>query len=213
MFDLTLATLISRLVILAVAFSVHEFAHAWMAVYFGDETPRMQGRLTLNPLAHLDPIGSLMLLVAGFGWAKPVQVNPYALMRSSANAMMLVALAGPVSNFLLALFGSIPFQTGVLAWNGARGAIFPTASQFLSEFVFINLLLTFFNLIPLFPLDGEKILMHFLPPDGQRVMDRIRPYSTFILLGLVFILPQLGLDVLGWLILTPTRFFLNLFVF
>src|SRR3990170_5641596 len=109
-FDLNLPTLIARIFVLVTAFTVHEFAHAWTAVQFGDDTPRANGRLTLNPLSHLDPIGSLMLLVVGFGWAKPVQVNPFALQRRSSAAMMLVSLAGPLSNFLMAVLAAIPFR-------------------------------------------------------------------------------------------------------
>jgi Zn-dependent protease len=91
MFNLDITSIITRLVILLTAFSVHEFAHAWVANYFGDDTPRINGRLTLNPLAHLDLMGSLMLLIAVFGWAKPVPVNPYALQRRSPAALMWVS--------------------------------------------------------------------------------------------------------------------------
>src|SRR5512141_2013044 len=103
------AQLIARIIVLVVAFTIHEFAHAWTANYFGDDTPRMNGRLTLNPLAHLDPLGSLLMIVAGFGWAKPVPINPYVLQRRSPAATMLVSLAGPMSNFLMALIAAIPF--------------------------------------------------------------------------------------------------------
>jgi len=97
------SSIISSIVVLLVAFPIHEFAHAWTATQYGDDTPRQYGRLTLNPLAHLDLMGSLLLLVAGFGWAKPVPVNPYALQRRSPSAMMWVALAGPFSNLILAI--------------------------------------------------------------------------------------------------------------
>ena len=94
-------------IILLIALPIHEFAHAWTADRFGDDTPRMNGRLTLNPLAHLDVIGSLMMIVVGFGWAKPVPVNPYVLSRRSPSALMWVALAGPISNFLQAVIGAM----------------------------------------------------------------------------------------------------------
>ena len=138
MFSLSLSSIITRVITLIIAFTVHEYAHAWTANRLGDSTPKMNGRLTLNPLAHLDPIGSLMLIVAGFGWAKPVPVNPYALRRRSSSAMMLVALAGPLSNLIMAIFGSIIF---VLVWDPAAGVamsyndIFPTPMGFLYYFI------------------------------------------------------------------------------
>jgi len=111
MLDLDPQTFITRIIILVVAFSIHELAHALTATYFGDDTPRLNGRLTLNPLAHLDPIGSLLMIIQGFGWAKPVPVNPYALQRHSPSAMMWVSLAGPASNFALAL--RLRFHSGL----------------------------------------------------------------------------------------------------
>src|SRR5512139_2028222 len=115
MLGIALSSLVSRVIVLITAFSVHEFAHAWTAEQFGDDTPRMNGRLTLNPLAHLDPIGSLMLLLVGFGWAKPVPINPYVLSRRSPAATMWVSLAGPMSNLLMALIAAIPFQLGLVS--------------------------------------------------------------------------------------------------
>jgi Zn-dependent protease len=214
-FDLNLPTLIARIVVLLTAFSVHEFAHAWTADRFGDETPRMHGRLTLNPLAHLDPMGSLMLLVVGFGWARPVQVNPYALARRSPAAMMLVSLAGPLSNLLMAVIAAIPFRLGLVSTfeaNAIPGRILPTPAHLLMEFVFINLVLMLFNLIPLAPLDGEKIAEYFFPPSWSRFMDVIRPYGPLILLALVFVGPALGLNVLGWILGPPMQALLRLLV-
>ena len=178
--------LLSRLFVLVVAFTVHEFSHAWTADRFGDNTPRMNGRLTLNPLAHLDPIGSLLLLLGGFGWAKPVPVNPYALSRNSSAALMWVSLAGPGSNFLMAILGAIPLRLGLASLTGFGPISGDFAVNFLSEFVWINLALMVFNLIPLAPLDGEKIAEYFFPPSWARVLERIRPFSPFILLLLVF---------------------------
>lgn len=200
MFSLSLASIISRVITLIIAFTVHEYAHAWTANRFGDLTPKMNGRLTLNPLAHLDPIGSLMLIVAGFGWAKPVPVNPYALRRRSSSAMMLVALAGPLSNLIMAILGSIIF---VFVWDPAAGAamsyndIFPTPMGFLYYFIIINLSLMVFNLLPISPLDGEKVLEGLLPPGGQDFLAQIRPYGSIILLVVVFLLPNFGFDILG----------------
>ncbi len=219
MLNLNSATLISRIIVLLTAFSVHEFAHAWTANYFGDNTPRVNGRLTLNPLAHLDPMGSLLLVVAGFGWAKPVPVNPYTLRRSSPSAMMWVALAGPLSNFLMALLASLPFQLNILnlddlflSFANQGGAIFPTPIEFLWEFITINLVLMLFNLIPIPPLDGDKILDFFLPDAWKDRMAQIRPYGPMILIVLFIAGPYLGIDVLGWILGPPLRFLINLLV-
>jgi Zn-dependent protease len=215
MLGLSLSTFISRIIVLLTAFSVHEFAHAWTADRFGDDTPRYNGRLTLNPLAHLDLMGSLMLIVAGFGWAKPVPVNPYALRRRSESALMWVSLAGPLSNFLMAILAAIPFRLGLLSVADAYltgNGIIPTLPQFLYHFITINLILMLFNLIPLAPLDGEKIADFFFPPSWSDFMARIRPYGPMILLLLFIAGPYLGLDILGWILGPPLRFLFSLLV-
>jgi Zn-dependent protease len=202
---LTLPTIISRIFVLLTAFAVHEFAHAWSADRFGDPTPRSMGWLTLNPLAHLDPIGSLMLVAVGFGWAKPVQINPYVLERRSPAATMWVSLAGPMSNLLMALIAAIPFQLGLVSAYDAftnPGTVLPTLDYFLYEFIYINLVLMLFNLIPIAPLDGEKVLYYLAPPSVERVLDNIRPYGPFLLLILVFAGSFMGFNLL-WTILGP----------
>lgn len=204
MLGLPLAVLLSRAITLVIAFTVHEFAHAWSADQLGDSTPRSNGRLTLNPLAHLDPIGSLLLLVAGFGWAKPVPINPYALERRTPAGTMMVAAAGPISNLLLAILASVPFRAGLLAHSNAIGLI-PSLDAFMSEFIWINLILLFFNLIPVAPLDGEKVLEYFLPASARSTFYQLRPYGPMILMLLIFLLPFLGIDVLGLLIGWPTQ--------
>jgi Zn-dependent protease len=207
------ATLITRLFVLVVAFTIHEFSHAWVATRYGDNTPRLNGRLTLNPLAHLDPIGSLVLLTAGFGWAKPVPINPYVLTRRSAAAVMWVSLAGPASNLLMAAVAAIPFQLGLVAAGAAlipSGSILPTLPQFLFEFVYINLVLFFFNLIPISPLDGEKILSYFMPPPISTFMDTIRPYGPIILLLVAVVGPLIGLNILGSILGPPLNALLRL---
>src|SRR3990172_9910159 len=113
MLNLTLPVFISRVFTLVIAFTIHEFAHAWTADQLGDDTPRSNGRLTLDPLVHLDVIGSLLLLVTGFGWAKPVPINPYALQRRNRAGTMLVSAAGPFSNLLMAILASLPFRTAL----------------------------------------------------------------------------------------------------
>jgi Zn-dependent protease len=215
MLGLNLPTFISRIIVLLTAFSVHEFAHAWTADHFGDDTPRYNGRLTLNPMAHLDPMGSLMLLIAGFGWAKPVPVDPYTLRRRSESALMWVSLAGPLSNFLMAILGAIPFRLGLVSVDAAfatNAGILPTLPQFLYSFITINLVLMLFNLIPLAPLDGDKIADYFFPPSWSDFMARIRPYGPMILLLLFIAGPYLGFDVLGWILGPPLRFLFGLLV-
>ncbi|HEX9013435.1 MAG TPA: site-2 protease family protein, partial [Anaerolineaceae bacterium] len=196
--NLDVATLLSRLVILVIAFTVHEFSHAWTANALGDTTPEANGRLTLNPGAHLDIMGSLMLLIAGFGWAKPVPINPYALTRRTPAGVMWVSLAGPASNFLMAMIAAIPLRLGLVpvAFTQPR-ALIPTPYAFLSEFIWINLALLVFNLIPLAPLDGEKVAEYFLPPNIARYWEAIRPYGPVILIALLFLGPMVGLDVIG----------------
>jgi Zn-dependent protease len=202
MLNLTPATIISRIITLLIAFTVHEFSHAWVADKFGDDTPRANGRLTLNPAVHLDLVGTLMLLFAGFGWAKPVPVNPFALRRRSSAAMMLVSVAGPLSNLMLALLAALPFRLGLIPVVSDWPGFLPTPVQFLFDFMGINVLLMLFNLIPLAPLDGEKVLEFFLPPAGVQFLDQIRPYGPMILLGIIFVLPMLGINLFG-LILGP----------
>jgi Zn-dependent protease len=200
MLGLTMGALLSRVVILVVAFTVHEFAHAWSANELGDDTPRLNGRLTLNPLAHLDVVGSLLLLLTGFGWAKPVPINPYALSRRTSAGVMLVSAAGPFSNLVLAILAAIPLRIG---------AIPAQYSQFLLQFIFINLVLLFFNMIPVFPLDGEKVLAYLLPPPGQQAMARIRPYGPMILMGMIVIGSLGAIDLIGTLVTGPASFILS----
>jgi Zn-dependent protease len=192
----------SRVIILVVAFTIHEFSHAFVANAYGDETPRLQGRLTLNPLVHLDIMGSLMLVVAGFGWAKPVPINPYVLKQRSRAAVMLVSIAGPVSNMVLAFLAALPLRLGLVQLTGLQGSMARPLAVFWLEFIWINLALMVFNLIPVAPLDGEKVLEFLLPPSALPTFERIRPYSPMILLILVFALPYLGIDIISW-IMTP----------
>ena len=214
LFNLSVPIIISRIITLLIAFTFHEFAHAATADALGDDTPRMYGRLTLNPLAHLDVMGTLTLLFAGFGWAKPVPVNPYALRRKTSAGLMLVSIAGPASNLLLAVLAAIPLRLRWVPLMMSTGPILPTWGEFLLEFVFINLALFLFNLIPLAPLDGEKVITFFLPDHWVEVYDRIRPYSPMILLAIIFVLPMFGLDLINLIIRQPlmglTRFLVNL---
>lgn len=194
-------TLLSRLIVLLVGFPVHEWAHAWSAYKMGDETAALEGRLSLNPLAHLDFLGSLMLLLTGFGWAKPVPVNPLRMRVPLRRGMALSALAGPAINLLMAMACAIPFRLGWVDLAGlftGRGLLNP--AWLLWEIAIINLDLALFNLLPFFPLDGEKVLMGVVPYPWAERLASFRPYSPYVLMGLLFILPRLGLDLIGWLI-------------
>jgi Zn-dependent protease len=202
MLNLDPVTLLSRVIILVIAFTIHEFSHAFVANAFGDDTAKLHGRLTLNPLVHLDVMGSLMLLVAGFGWAKPVPINPYILKQRSKSAVMWVSIAGPVSNLVMAFLASLPLKLGLLQLSAFQGSLPRPVSIFWLEFIWINIALMVFNLIPIAPLDGEKVLEFLLPASALPTFERIRPYSPIILLIIVFALPYVGIDIFGW-IMTP----------
>jgi Zn-dependent protease len=148
-------------------------------------------------------MGTITLLFAGFGWAKPVPINPYAVNRKTGAGMMLVSLAGPATNLILGTLAAIPLRFGWVPLTATTSPLLPSAGDFLLEFLFINLALFFFNLLPLAPLDGEKVITYFLPDHWVDVYDRIRPYSPFILLAIVFILPMFGLDLINILIRRP----------
>ncbi|MGH2524096.1 MAG: site-2 protease family protein, partial [Anaerolineales bacterium] len=135
MLGLDAPTLIARIFTLIIAFTFHELAHAVTADQLGDDTPRLMGRLTLNPLAHLDPLGSLLLVVAGFGWAKPVPVNPYRLRPGPQMGMAIVAAAGPFANLLMAILAAIPFRFGL--FDDPSGAL-RWLVFFLDVFIQIN---------------------------------------------------------------------------
>jgi len=189
------------LIVLLIGMPIHEWAHAWSAHELGDDTPRLQGRLSLNPMAHLDFLGSLLLLLTGFGWAKPVPVNPYRMRTNPRSGMALTALAGPAANLLVAALCAIPFRLGWISMV----SIFTTQSLLNPALILfyiadVSIGLALFNLLPFFPLDGEKVLIGILPPHWGDWLIELRPYSPYILLGVLFILPYLGLDVIGLLI-------------
>lgn len=210
MTGLTVQALISRIITLVIAFTLHEFSHAKAADLLGDPTPRAAGRLTLNPLAHLDPLGTLMLIVAGFGWAKPVPINPAALRQKNRAGTMLVSLAGPLSNLVLAASAAMIIRLGLASIYAQGSSWLPTPGQFLLEFVYINVALFLFNLIPLAPLDGEKVMEYLLPDRWQDGFAKLRQYGPILLLVLVVVGPRIGFDLFGTLIQAPllriTRF-------
>ncbi|NLC76583.1 MAG: site-2 protease family protein [Clostridia bacterium] len=189
----SLDSLITLIPAILIAITFHEYAHGKVAALLGDPTPARHGRLTLNPMAHLDPLGTLMLLVARFGWAKPVPVNPFFFRGDRRRGMLLVGLAGPLMNLVLAYLAAFGLKLVVgqsLLWQ-----------NFFKELLFINLALAVFNLIPLPPLDGSKILANLLPAESAVSLMRLEAYGPIILLVL------LATGLLSRII-TPTVLFL-----
>lgn len=170
----------------------HEFAHAWAANEQGDDTAARRGRLTLNPLAHLDPFGTLLLLLVGFGWGKPTPVNPLRLNRGPKAGNAIVAVAGPASNFFFATIAALPIRFGVIDSVASFDNISSASGEeiaglFLVFVVWINVVLGVFNLIPIHPLDGFKVLVGILPGDLSRQVAALAPWGPGILLGLFVI--------------------------
>lgn len=182
--------------ILIMAITVHEFAHAWMADRLGDPTPRHQDRLTLNPLAHLDPLGTAMIFLIGFGWGKPVMFDPYNL-KNPVRDTAIVALAGPVSNLLLAAVIAVgmPLLSNV---TGIPDQITQTIGMLA---IFYNVMLAIFNLVPVHPLDGGKVVLALLSRQmALEYEDFMRRYGTIVLLALI--IPWTGTSAISALI-TP----------
>lgn len=199
MFDLDIYTIIARIIVLLVAFTIHELSHAVTADYLGDPTPRRMGRITLNPLKHLDPFGTIMLIIAGFGWAKPVMVNPMNMRGNPRTSMAIVAIAGPLSNLIMAAIAAVFFRLGLVDTNplflGNASSL--SAANLLIQFLYINLALAFFNLIPVPPLDGSKILFAILPPELGYRLRPLEQYGFMLLFVVVFLVPQV-LNFLVW---------------
>ena len=173
---------IAFIVAIVLGITVHEFMHAYAATRMGDDTARLMGRLSLNPMAHLDPFGTLLLVLAGFGYGKPVPFNESRL--RSAFGVTLIALAGPVANVALAALCAIPLRFGSAA---ALGTAYETI---LSSIVLWNCVLAIFNLIPIPPLDGSNVVYGLLPPRQQYSWRTFQQYGPFVLLFLLRLAPQ-----------------------
>ncbi|PIR59196.1 MAG: site-2 protease family protein [Candidatus Pacebacteria bacterium CG10_big_fil_rev_8_21_14_0_10_56_10] len=184
--------------LLSIAF--HEFAHAWAADKLGDPTPRYQGRVTLNPLSHLDPLGTLAIFLTNFGWGRPVQFDPYNL-KEPVRDTALIALAGPMTNVALAIGLSLMINFNVIPW--LSGGLF--------QLLLINIVLAVFNLVPVYPLDGSKILLALLPAgtalEYERFMSR---YGILVLI--LLILPLGGRSPVASLILPVVNLIVGLLV-
>ena len=201
--------LIAPPILLALTF--HEYAHAYVANRFGDDTAKLSGRLSLNPLRHLDPLGTIMIFLVHFGWAKPVPVNPYRL-KNPKKDMLWISAAGPLSNMALALASGILLRILIVAVET------PDQTSFMGLLIYvvfmslqINLALAIFNILPIAPLDGSKILSGLLPDGFGKMFYFMERYGPFILLGLILFGRLTGVSVLGGIIWPFVKFFSNLF--
>lgn len=201
--------MLSILFALVIGIAIHEFSHAWAADVLGDPTARYQGRLTLNPVAHFDPMGALMILYSviagwGFGWGKPVPVNPRNLRYGPRVGMALTAVAGPASNLLLAVVVATPFRLG-MELPGVLG-------ELLLTIVLVNLGLALFNMLPIPPLDGFSVLSGLLSTvrarwayDAVTQLDRLRAYGPMVFLLLIMADWVLPFSILGTLLNKPAQ--------
>ena len=199
---------------LIIAFSVHEFSHAFTAWKFGDDTAKNQGRLTLNPMSHLDPIGTILIFIAGFGWARPVPVNRF-FFKKPRLAGISVSFAGPLSNLILVCIGYIIWY-GLVA-TGVSASLPSAVPDFLNIFIGLNAVLFIFNLLPLPPLDGYRIVEDLMPIDVRAKMTQFEQYGTLIFLILVltpldaYTIQPIFNTVLPWLVGGLNEFFYGWF--
>jgi len=202
-----LAYLAAFIVTFMTGLAFHEFSHAWAAYEQGDDTAARQGRLTLNPVAHIDPLGAVLLLMVGFGWAKPTPFNPYRLSKGPRWGSVIVAGAGPASNFFFAALAALPIKLGLIdsitSFNNISNA---SGEQIIGLFLvfvaWINVILGVFNLIPIPPLDGFKVATGILPPNIARHLQALAPWGPGILMTL-FVLSWVAppeYNILGWFI-------------
>lgn len=179
MFDLpSLRSIALMLPAIVLGLTFHEYAHGLAAYKLGDNTARSQGRLTINPAAHVDPVGLILLFLAGFGWAKPVPINPLNFKGDMRRGVLLVSLAGPATNLLLAIAAAI-------IWGALAGLKLPYFNDIMMYMIQINVVLAIFNLIPVPPLDGSKILAGILP-GRQEWLYKMEAYGMIILIVLIF---------------------------
>ncbi|MDR1914915.1 MAG: site-2 protease family protein [Clostridiales bacterium] len=202
--NLDFVELIIRIPVLLIAFTIHECSHGLAAYKLGDSTAKLDGRLSLNPLRHIDPLGAIMLLVVGFGWAKAVMVNPYNL-KNPKQDMAVISIAGPLSNFILAaVFTVLAVVTqAFLPVNTATNIL----NQFLMEGLYINIGLGVFNMLPIPPLDGSKVLGSVLPDSIYRVfLGFDSRYGMILFIILMFT------GVLSWILRPMTSVVINAYI-
>ena len=201
LFRLHPEVLVLLIPVLLFALVFHEFSHAWVANKLGDPTARYAGRLTLNPMAHLDPIGGLMILFVGFGWAKPVPVD-IRYLRNPRVDMMKIAFAGPASNLLLAFIGGTILRSGF---------VHGTVAMMIMLFTQINIMLAVFNMIPIAPLDGSQIFSGLLIRTNPELVRNLQIYGPQILMGAILIGYFTPISPIWWLMGPFVNFFLFLF--
>jgi Zn-dependent protease len=186
----------NRLITLAILFltsmPIHEWAHAWAAYHLGDDTAALRGRLTINPLAHLDPVGTFALVFFGFGWGKPVPISSYRLDGDRRRSMALVSIAGPFSNLILAMLAAVPFRLGWLNLYGSSGTSPINLPSILFQFISINLILMLFNMIPIPPLDGSRLFAWLLPRQWANKLDQLERFGGPGLMLVLYLLSRLG---------------------
>ncbi|MBI4216023.1 MAG: site-2 protease family protein [Chloroflexi bacterium] len=209
-----LVVLAATSVALLITLTIHEFSHALVADRLGDNTSRRLGRLSLNPLAHLDPVGTAMLFLVGFGWGKPVPVNQEQLRGGGRSGMAKVALAGPASNLLAAALFALPFRIGMVNSGpslgfGFGGGVGGMVSLLLEVILFYNLVLALFNLLPIPPLDGFRVALGLLPRGQAYALARQERWGPFILLGIIGLGWFTPLDLLSNTLLPAVEFAAN----
>lgn len=198
--------IIQFIVAILVAITVHEASHAWSAYRLGDRTAKAMGRITLNPVAHMDPMGTLMMVMSaiagfGFGWGKPVPVNPYNMRRvGPKTGMALTSLAGPMSNLITAGVLTLPLRFDLIPSFGL--------AQFIFIIAMVNVFLALFNLIPIPPLDGFSVLLGVLPNRQAANLEQLRQYGPLLLLALVFF----GMNVIGRFINAGAQMVLRIYL-
>jgi len=193
------------------ALTFHEFSHGWMAYKLGDPTAKQAGRLSMNPLVHLDPFGTLMIFLVRFGWAKPVPVNP-RYFKEPKRDMLLVSIAGPGANMLLAFVSGMVLRTfHAGSFNFLPANILQPIYIMIKFSLQINLALAIFNLLPVPPLDGSKILYGILPPQYEYIYEYLERYGPFVLMGLILFGMLTRISILGAFIYPFVNFFSRLF--
>ena len=208
MFDLNYKFLIIFVPVILFSLTIHEYAHAYIAHKLGDDTAKRLGRLTLNPLKHLDPLGTILLLLVHFGWAKPVPVDPRNF-KDPKKDMLYVAIAGPISNIITAVVAAVLLKVILIYYGSFIGSasVMEPIVQTLYWLIFIGVVLAVFNMLPFPPLDGSRVLYGILPDSMANSIRQIETYGIFILFGIIL----LGGSIFSKVITFPFIIFMNLF--
>jgi Zn-dependent protease len=193
--NLSLPELLQIVLIIVVSLTIHEFAHALVAISLGDATPQQDGRLTLNPLKHIDLVGFIMLVVAGFGWAKPVRIDVSKLKKPRRDEI-LISIAGPLANGLFALIAAVVLKVVIALFAIPSQALFETVANVITRVAMINVALALFNLLPIPPLDGSHLISTFLRKAHTPLAATYFTYGSFALLALIIVERITHIDIL-----------------